>query len=166
MERPSPEPLDARGLKTPTSDRAKRFLLNSFLKSAEACSLLMPVQKEECSLLHLFSNHISPRPLCLILHSGFISEVPQTPCIQGDLSIVLQFPCLAALKITLYLLQTLASQPFILLHIAEWFSIRWSQQLFTLLSLCSWNSSWSENDEQNIHSKNRRWGEEVMIARV
>ena len=84
-----------------------------------------------------FSNHVSPRPPGLRLHCGFISEVPQAPRIQGDLRIVLPFPCLAALKITLYLQQTLMSQPFILLHIREWFSNRCSQQLLTLLSLCS-----------------------------
>ena len=62
MERPSPEPLDARGLKTPTPDRAKRLLLNS-LTRAEACSLLTPAQKEECSLLHLFQSHFPTLPM-------------------------------------------------------------------------------------------------------
>lgn len=99
MERPSPEPLDARGLKTPTSDRAKRFLLNSFLKSAEACSLLTPVQKEECSLLHLFPitfPHAPYASYCTValsqkypnpLHSGrfkYCSPISLLSCLENN----------------------------------------------------------------------------------
>lgn len=100
MERTTPQLLDATGLKTPTSDLAKRLLLN--LKSAEADSLLTPAQKEDCALLHLFPITFPHAPRGPRLHCGFISEVPQAPCIQGDLKIVLPFPCLAALKITLF----------------------------------------------------------------
>ena len=62
MERTTPELSDATGLKTPTSDRAKRLLLN--LKSAEADSLLTPAQKDDRSWLHFFQTRFPtpPRP--------------------------------------------------------------------------------------------------------